>query len=235
MMPEGFALVLRNFYAQPYGCQVRKGYRVHAEGLPGDVESVCSHNKTTSKLYAFSTDSGGATMFDVTTPMSPPVLKLSGLANARWQHINFPNAAGVHLVAVNGADNMVWVQPNDVIVTVAAGSGAGNTINGVDPKNLIGVYAHQKRLWFVEKNSTSGWYLPPEQITGEAHMFEFGSNWTRGGTLSQIITWTIDDGNGADDHLAAISSQGEVSVYQGTDPEGADTWSLQASITWVRR
>ena len=227
MMPEGFALVLRNFYAQPYGCQVRKGYRIHAEGLPGSVDSVCSHNTTTPKLYAFSTDGAGATMFDVTTPMAAPVSKLAGLANARWQHINFPNAAGVHMVAVNGADNMVWVQPNDVIVTVAAGTGAGNTISGVDPKSLISVYAHQKRLWFVEENSTSGWYLPPEQITGEAHMFEFGSNWTRGGTLSQIITWTIDDGNGADDHLAAISTQGEISVYQGTDPEGADTWSLQ--------
>ena len=227
MMPEGFALVLRNFYAQPYGCQVRKGYRIHAQNLPGKTESVCSHNKSDPSLYAFTINGTLAEMYDVTVPMGVPVLKLTGLTNARWQHINFPNAAGVHMVAVNGADNMVWVQPNNVIVTVAAGTGAGNTISGVDPKSLISVYAHQKRLWFVEKNTTNGWYLPPEQITGIAHRFDFGSNWTRGGTLRQIITWTIDDGNGADDHLAAISSMGEVSIYLGTDPEGADTWSLQ--------
>ena len=228
MMPEGFALVLRNFFAQPYGCQVRKGYRQHATGLPGKAESLCSHNKSTPKLYTFVDEGEGtAGMYDVTTPLAVPTVKLSGLKNARWQHINLPNAAGVNLVAVNGADNLIWIQQNDAIIQVAAGSGAGNTISGVDPKNLVDVYTHQKRLWFVEKNASRGWYMPPEQITGIAQSFDFGPNWTRGGYLNQIITWTIEDGNGADDHLAAISSQGEISIYQGTDPEGADTWSLQ--------
>ncbi len=69
--------------------------------------------------------------------------------------------------------------------------------------------------------------MPPDQITGEATSFDFGPLWVRGGYLNQIITWTIDDGNGADDHLAAISSEGEISIYQGIDPSGADTWQLQ--------
>jgi hypothetical protein len=230
-MPEGYALVLRNFFAQPYGCQIRRGYRQHVTGLLGPVESVCSHNNgyaaTDNHLYAFVQDSPDAKLYDVTVPGAAGAPKLSGLTNARWQHINFPNAAGVHLVAVNGADNMVWVQPNNAIVQVGLGDGSNNTINGIDPKALIGVYAHQKRIWFVEKDSTTGWYLPPDQIYGVAASFDFGPMWTRGGYLTQLITWTIDDGNGADDHLMAISSEGEVSVYQGTDPDGADTWSLQ--------
>ena len=228
-MPEGFALVLRNMYAQPYGCQMRRGYRKHVIDIGGPVESVCSHNIAPAKLYAFA-DLGGAsnsTMFDVTAPMVPGVVKLSGLKNARWQHINFPNAAGVNMVAVNGEDNMVWVQPNSAIVSVPLGDGSGNTLGGVDPKKLIHVYAHQKRIWFVEENSTRGWYLPPDQIVGVAKLFDFGGIWTRGGTLSQLITWTVDDGNGADDHLMAISTEGEVSVYSGLDVEGADNWSLQ--------
>lgn len=226
-MPEGFALLLRNFFAQPYGCQVRRGYRKHVTGLNGPVETVASHNNADNKLYAFVQDSPNAVLYDVTAPNVAGVSKLTGLTNARWQHINFPNAAGVHLVAVNGADNLIWIQPNNAILTVASGDGSGNTISGVDPKVLIHIYAHQKRIWFVEKGTTYGWYLPPDQITGVAESFNFGPNWTRGGYLTQIITWTIDDGNGADDHLVAISSQGEVSVYQGTDPNGADTWSLQ--------
>jgi hypothetical protein len=226
-MPDGFAIVLRNLYAQPYGCQMRRGYRKHVVDLEGVVETVCSHNARTPALYAFVDQSSGTVMFDVTAPMVPGTPKLAALSNARWQHINFPNAAGVHLVAVNGADNMVWVQPNSAVVSVSLGDGSGNTIGGVDPKKLIHVYAHQKRVWFVEKDSTRGWYLPPDQVVGVAKLFDFGPCWTRGGYLNQIITWTIDDGNGADDHLVAISSQGEFSVYQGTDPEGADTWSLQ--------
>jgi len=227
-MPQGYALVLRNFFAQPYGCQIRRGYRKHCvEGIIGPVETVASHNALTPKLYAFTTDGASGVMYDVTTPNVPAVSKLGGLANGRFQHINFANAAGVSLVAVNGANNMVWVQSNGVVVTVANGDGSGNTISGVDPKNLIGVYAHQKRIWFVEKGSTRGWYLPPDQITGVARSFDFGPIWTRGGYLSQILTWTIDDGDGADDHLIAISSQGQVAVYKGMDVEAADNWSLQ--------
>jgi hypothetical protein len=227
-MPAGFALVLRNLYAQPYGCQVRRGYRRWVVGLEGEVETLCSHNLTTGdqSLYAFVQQGSTAAMYDVSTEGLPGVSKMTGLANARWQHLNFPNAAGNHLVAVNGADNMIWVQPNGTILTVAAGDGSLNTIAGVDPKALIHCYSHQKRLWFVEKNSTRGWYLPPGQVYGIAHSFDFGSLWSRGGYLQQIITWTIDDGEGADDHLLAISSEGQVAVYKGTDPDGVDTWGL---------
>lgn len=227
VMPDGFAIVLRNMFAQPYGTQMRRGYRKHVVNLGGPVESVCSHNVSEAHLYAFvELNVGNCVMVDVTAPMEPGVEKLSGLANARWQHTNFPNAAGVHMVAVNGADNMIWVQPNNTVVTVANGDGSGNTIAGVDPAALIGVYPHQKRLWFVEKNSTRGWYLPPDQITGQATSFDFGPMWSKGGSLSQLITWTIDDGDGADDHLLAISTEGQVSVYKGSDVQGADTWAL---------
>jgi len=226
-MPDGFALVLRNFYAQPYGVQVRRGYRKHTTGIQGAVETLASHNTLTPTLYAFVKDGSFHDMYDVTEANAPAVPKLSGLSNARWQHVNLSNAAGVSLVAVNGQDDLIWVQPNGNIVQVTAGDGSGNTIAGVDPKNFIHCYIHQKRLWFVEKDSTRAWYMPPDQITGVATLFDFGGMWTQGGYLNQIITWTIDDGNGADDHLVAINSQGQASVYQGTDPEGADTWSLQ--------
>lgn len=227
-MPEGFALVLRNLYAQPYGCQVRRGYVRHATGILGEVETVFSHNTLIPKLYCFADDAGTGSIYDITAAntFNPPA-GLTGFANARWQFTNFPNAAGVHGVGVNGADDLLWIKPDGTITSVGPGDGTGNTIGGVDPTKLIHVYPHQKRLWFVEKDSTNGWYLPPDQITGVAKQFDFGPNWSRGGYLTQIITWTIDDGNGADDHIAAISSEGEVSIYQGIDPESVDTWALQ--------
>lgn len=229
-MGDGYALLLRNLFAQPYGCQVRRGYVRHQAGLDGPVESVMSHNRSAgAKLYAVS-DGGAAnlsTWYDVTVPNAAPTMMLEDLSNARWQHINFPNAAGVNFVAVNGADDLVWISDSGTVVQVGDGDGTGNTIKNVDPAKLIQVYSHQKRLWFVEKDTTYAWYMPPDQITGEATEFNPGVNWTRGGTLKQIITWTLDDGNGADDHLVFISSEGEVSVYRGTDPSTAETWSLQ--------
>lgn len=227
-MGTGYAITLRNWFAQPFGCQIRKGYVQHAIGLDGVVETVAAHNSNNPKLYAFVDQTGETVLFDVTTPnIENRVPIKDSMTNARWQHINFANVSGVHLVMVNGADSMIWVQPNSTLVDVIAGDGTGNTMGGIDPKKLIDVYSHQKRLWFVEKDSTFAWYLPPEQITGVAVYFDPGTNWVRGGYLDQIITWTIDDGNGADDHLAFISSEGEVSVYQGLDPSSVETWSLQ--------
>lgn len=222
-MSDGFALVLRNLYAQPYGCQVRRGYVRHATGLDGPVETVMSHNAGTPHLYAFSKTAAAASLYDVTAPNTDaPTAILDDLTNARWQHINFPNAAGVHLIAVNGEDDPIWVNPSNVVARIL-----DTDITGVDPALFVDVYSHQKRLWFVEKDTTYAWYLPPDQLVGAATEFNPGINWTRGGYLNQIITWTIDDGNGADDHIAFISSEGEVSIYQGIDPSGADTWALQ--------
>lgn len=228
-MGDGFALVLRNFFAQPYGCQVRRGYVRHCEGLDGYVETLMSHNKGSgAKLYAATTGDGtSCDLYDVTTPNVTPTALESGLLSARWQFANIANAAGVQLIAVNGADDMLWIDNSDTLNWISAGDGTTETIKNVDPALFIDVYSHQKRLWFVEKDSSRAWYLPPDQVFGEATLFDPGINWVRGGYLNQIITWTIDDGNGADDHLAFISSEGEVSIYQGLDPAAVETWGLQ--------
>ena len=229
-MPEGYALLLRNMFAQPYGCQVRRGYVRHVVDLPGEVESLMSHNVGATKtLYAAVLETGGtASIYDVTTANAPGTLAVGSLANARWQHVNFPNPGGVWLVAVNGEDRPVLFAPLGTLHRLEQGNGTDpDTISGVDPKLWIQVYSHQKRLWFVEKQSTRAWYLGPDLVYGTAKSFDPGSNWTRGGELVQIITWTIDDGNGADDHLAFISSEGEVSIYNGIDVESATDWRLQ--------
>ena len=41
-----------------------------------------------------------------------------------------------------------------------------------------------------------------------------------------MTTWTIDDGNGAEDHLVVVSSTGQAAVYAGIDPTDPATWSL---------
>ena len=79
-MPEGFAIVLRNLFAQPYGCQLRKGYVIHQEvvGLP---ETLMAHNKVSPKLYA----AIGTKIFDVTVLNAVPI-EVTGLTitNDRW-------------------------------------------------------------------------------------------------------------------------------------------------------
>lgn len=102
----------------------------------------------------------------------------------------------------------------------------GESITGVSTKNIISINAFKSRVWLVQKNSLSGWYLPTLAISGAATEFPFGSLFPGGGYLQSMGTWTIDVGIGIDDNAVFFSSEGEVLVYKGTDPSSATTFAL---------
>ena len=52
-MPDSDAIVLRNFFPQQYGCLVRKGYRQHATGFTGTVETVMAWNNQATSIYPY--------------------------------------------------------------------------------------------------------------------------------------------------------------------------------------
>ena len=97
----------------------------------------------------------------------------------------------------------------------------------VDPKNFIDVTIHQKRIWFVQKDSTLGWYLPANQVWGKARMFDFGPLFKRGGYLQSLATWTVDDGDGSRHLLVAFGSEGDVAVYGAPTSIRRCSWQLQ--------
>ncbi len=99
-------------------------------------------------------------------------------------------------------------------------------ITGPNPQNVAHVTAHKKRLWFVEANSSSAWYLPAGAKSGDATEFNFGAQFREGGALVGLWSWTVDGGDGVDDYLVALSRAGGVAVYRGTDPANASTWGL---------
>ena len=126
-------------------------------------------------------------------------------------------------------------QDNETITDSATGSAtvngvasAGSTIaiTGVSTRSLSQVWSFKSRLWFVEKNSLSAWYLPTSSLGGAATEFPLGPVFQRGGSLLMGATWSIDAGSGIDDVCLFITDQGEVAVYQGTDPASASTWAL---------
>ena len=48
-----------------------------------------------------------------------------------------------------------------------------------------------------------------------------------GGYIVAHSTWTIDAGTGVDDYYVIATSQGEIIIYQGTDPSSSTTWALK--------
>jgi hypothetical protein len=48
----------------------------------------------------------------------------------------------------------------------------------------------------------------------------------RGGYIVAHGTWTIDAGQGVNDHYVIMTNKGQVIVYQGNDPTSSTTWSM---------
>lgn len=109
----------------------------------------------------------------------------------------------------------------------ASSAAAVVTLTGVSTSALAHVWLFKERLFFVEKNSQSAWYLPVKQIGGVASEINLGSVFRKGGNLLFGATWSLDTGSGIDDICLFVSTNGEIVVYEGTDPSTAGTWALK--------
>lgn len=87
------------------------------------------------------------------------------------------------------------------------------------------VWAYNNRLFFILKDSLDFYYLPVDQVGGAATLFQLGSEMNLGGKLFLGATWALDFGNGLNDNIIFMSDEGEVIVYNGTNPAAAATWS----------
>ena len=184
----------------------------------------------------FACTNGG--IVDITAGGAGPWTPLAGVTVTTdyWTWINFQNASGNYLLACNN-DGGYYVygganfddgfsdgfSVNAVGFShVVEGTQPGQ-IEGIDPDLFVYIMVWKRRIWFIEKDSSRAWYLPVDQITGKVTLFDFGTQFRRGGFLAQLGNWTIDGGAGIDDHLAAFSSEGDVVIFTGYDPDSAAT------------
>lgn len=224
-----FLIECTNFFPDTGLLVVRPGYQEWATNLGGPVETIMEYNAFDGSIKRFASTSAG--IWDITNPTDAPVL-VKAATNGYWSFVNFANA-GIkqYLVACNGVDAAVlydgttWI---DYVLDVAPA--APGEINGIDPNKLIHVMSHKSRLWFIEKNSMTAWYLPVDALGGEAHPLYLGGIFRRGGHLVSVARWSADTGEGMDDRLIFTTSTGEIASYSGIDPDDALLWSLDATF-----
>jgi hypothetical protein len=215
MMEPEFAITLENWFPEEDKIEIRKGYSNHVTGATGNVETLMSYNSPTAKrLFACANNS----IYDVTAAGSLGSAAVSSLTNNRWQYTNFQNSAGNFIILVNGDDTARKFDGSSWSTTSITGP--------TTPADLVHILQHHNRLFFLEKNTTSFWYLGVTAIAGSASEFDIGPYLSKGGYLVSHGTWTVDGGSGQDDHYALISSEGEMVVFSGTDPSDATKWTL---------
>lgn len=104
-------------------------------------------------------------------------------------------------------------------------AGSSVAITGANTDDLSHVWMFANRLWFVEKNTMTAHYLPVDAIGGALGQVELRGVFKRGGSLLFGASWSLDAGDGLDDKCVFVSTEGEVAVYEGSDPSSASTWS----------
>lgn len=240
-MPPGDCPVLINWIPDIGGMRSRGGFFEWAINFPGSlpIQSILAYFSATDtfpggafvdtpsvlpgQVFA-ATDDG---IYEITTVTDAPVLSeaLSGDPLAGWlSYTMLTNSGGTFMLVCSEADGYkhyngtTWTTP-------AFGVGAGE-VSGCDPAKFCFVVVWKKRAWFVEKDSTRAWFLTSEAINGVAAVQDFGPLFKKGGHLSYLANWTMDAGEGIDDFLVAVSSNGDVVIYKGTDPTSADTFGL---------
>ncbi|SEO77574.1 hypothetical protein SAMN05216316_1061 [Nitrosovibrio sp. Nv6] len=221
-MPETDAVQMENMFPNTTDVMLRKGSENHVTGITGTIETLAAYSSSTASQLFGSTD---AAIYNVSSagPVGAAVVS-AGITSGRWQHINFGVPGGAQwLYMVNGIDKPLaydgttWTAVDDLSTPA---------ITGVTTTSLIHINVFKRRIWFVERNSTKAWYLATDSIGGAATSFDVGPLFTNGGYLMAMATWSLDAGEGLDDHAVFVSSKGQVAVYQGTDPASASTFAL---------
>jgi len=135
---------------------------------------------------------------------------------------------GTYVITVTGPTTFTYTMataPSGNATVVGIYTTIG--ITGVNSNTFINVNLFKNRLYFTEKDTLNCWYLDVNAISGVASPLYFGGIARNSGYLQAMGTWTLDAGQGADDYAVFVTSMGEVIVYNGTDPDTADTWALK--------
>lgn len=223
-MTPADALVMTNLIPRQQGVELRKGYQNYADPVSGagnSVDSVFSYkapNSANDKVFV----AVAGNIYDVTSG-GAPVLAVTGTGSTddEWWTTQFSTAADTFLLAVSpGAGYWTYSTTSGWVNRTGA---TGNMTTDV---RTVAVW--KRRVWFTFKNNSNVFYMDHvDSIAGNVVSFPMGSILRNGGYVSALINWTMDAGLSIDDYLVAIGTEGDVAVWEGTDPGNASTFQIK--------
>lgn len=221
LMPPQDATSLIDWWPIERNVIARKGYELHCNiGVAAPVRTVVPYETPTSSKVLATCD---GKIYDVTT--STAVELKDSLASEDFSTL----LMGGRLIFVNGADDPFYYNGS---ATASAGlSGTGLTVS-----KLIHGIAFKSRMYFVEDDSQNFWYGGVSAVTGALEKFDLSLVGSFKGKLLALTSIVNDGGDGKDDLFVCIFSEGDVVVYQGSDPGGVDwnhvgTYAIGAPVS----
>jgi len=219
LMKPGYATEIINWWPNENGLTTRGGsspWNVGFNGFP--VKTVMQWNSST--LFGVA-DSDIFSLYDTPQNDQEAQLSYTGLTESRLSWVNFSNDGGTFLCVCNGADAPLYYDGEEW--TEAAFTLDSETF---DATGFFAVTSHLSRLWWLKKDSQSVYYSATNAIQGAVTEFPVGAYLQRGGSLACFGALTQDGLTGSNDLFVIVSSEGEVLLYKGTNPDEASSWQL---------
>lgn len=214
------AIVLENWFPKPAYLEVRGGSADHVTGITGNVSTLAVYNALTgtSKMFA----SNASAVYDVSSAGAVGA-SVASRTNGKHQWLNYGDGTNNYLMMFNGVDKPLYY---DGTTWTAVDNASSPALTGLTTTSIVSAFSSKGRLFFIEKNSLSFWYLAAGAAGGALTEFPLDGIARRGGYLMAGGNWTFDGGDGVDDAVVFVTSEGEVIVYKGTNPASAAAWLL---------
>ena len=214
------ALVLTNLIPKQQGVELRKGWQQITESLEASIESVFGYtapNPEDNKVFV----AANGNIYDVTDGTYTVAVPSTGSDADEWWTTQFSTPGDTFLLAVSpGAGYWTYSTSSGWVDRTAATLGL--------PTSVRTVAVWKQRVWFTAEGDANVYYLDNvDVVTGNCTSFAMGSTLRNGGYVSALINWTMDAGFSIDDFLIVVGTEGDVGVWQGTDPTSVDTFSLK--------
>lgn len=221
----GSASVLLNLWPTLKGARVRGGSvkRGLLEGL-GDVLSSFNYRFGGVDKLFMATSKG---IFDVSSPAAPPELTPASLADQTsglWTVVQHTSQGASMMVCVNGADPRQLYNGSTWTTTPAVTFAEGDATT---TSQFNYVWLFKNREFFLKNASMDAYYLPLNSFGGQAKPWPLGGVMKKGGSLLSGFSWSLESGDGLNDMCVFISSEGEVAVYSGSNPDDANDFALR--------
>lgn len=187
------------------------------------VESLMAYVGSTLRQMFGSCNGDIFPLTSVLDPNVPPTPVVTGQTSNYYAWQNFATSAGYYMYAVNGSDDALLY---DGAAWTPINGSSVPSITGATTSTFSHVNSFRNRLYFVEKNSLTVWYLNVDSIGGAASPMSLSGIFQKGGSVYFTATWSSESGSSAlSDYLVVVSTLGEFAVFQGSYPGGSD-WSL---------
>ena len=217
-----FAIEMDNYIPLDSKIELRSGYAKYCSfaSTAGLVKTLAAYHYPSYETFFAVYNKK---IYDITTPSTPMDLGVT-LTNDYCQTVQYKN----YLYFMNGADTpqAYYIDGNgDAHI-----GGWGFSGTGLTDSKIINASVSKEFLWFVEKGSLKAWHTSQAgDVSGTLKSFDLSQISKWGGELISVVNWTIDGGTGIDDYTAFITSEGEIFVYGGSNPNSANDWELKGS------